>query len=72
MSAPNPDNPGTGPAISTPGSQTLARGLAALQAVAGSPGGLTVQQVADKVGVHRTIAYRLLGTLAQYRFIAKA
>ena len=33
------------------GSQTLARGLSALQAVATSPNGLTVQQVADFVGV---------------------
>lgn len=54
-----------------PGSQTLARGLAALQLVAGSPSGLTAQQVADDIGVHRTIAYRLLTTLAQYRFVAK-
>jgi DNA-binding IclR family transcriptional regulator len=58
--------------ISTaPGSQTLARGLNALQLVSDAPAGLTVQQVADGVGVHRTIAYRLLATLAQYRFIAK-
>jgi len=54
-----------------PGSQTLARGLAALQLVASSPMGLTAQQVADDIGVHRTIAYRLLTTLAQYRFVAK-
>jgi DNA-binding IclR family transcriptional regulator len=54
-----------------PGSQTLARGLAALQLVAAAPNGLTAQQVADDIGVHRTIAYRLLTTLAQYRFVAK-
>jgi len=60
------------PATGMPGSQTLARGLTALQAVASAPGGLTVQQVADHIGVHRTIAYRLLSTLAQFRFIAKA
>jgi DNA-binding IclR family transcriptional regulator len=54
-----------------PGSQTLARGLAALQLVASSPTGLTVQQVADDIGVHRTIAYRLLTTLANFRFVAK-
>ena len=33
--------------------------------------GLTVQQVADDIGVHRTIAYRLLSTLAQFRMVAK-
>ncbi|MGE5696038.1 MAG: IclR family transcriptional regulator [Candidatus Sericytochromatia bacterium] len=54
-----------------PGSQTLARGLAVLQAVATSRAGLNAQQVADHVGVHRTIAYRLLSTLAQYRLVAK-
>ena len=55
-----------------PGSQTLARGLTALQVVATTPGGLTAQQVAERIGVHRTIAYRLLTTLAQHRLVAKA
>lgn len=54
-----------------PGSQTLARGLAALQLVATSSAGLTAQQVADEIGVHRTIAYRLLATLSQFRLVAK-
>ncbi|WP_082961676.1 IclR family transcriptional regulator [Mycobacterium sp. 852002-51152_SCH6134967] len=54
-----------------PGSQTLARGLAALQLVASSRTGLTAQQVADDIGVHRTIAYRLLSTLSQFRLVAK-
>jgi len=53
------------------GSQTLARGLTALQMVADSPSGLTVQQLADRLGVHRTIAHRLLSTLAQFRLVAK-
>lgn len=53
------------------GSQTLARGLSVLQVVASTPAGVTAQQVADHVGVHRTIAYRLLSTLAQNRYIAK-
>src|SRR6201991_5235856 len=39
--------------------------------VAASPTGLTVQQLADQIGVHRTIAYRLLSTLAQFRLVAK-
>jgi DNA-binding IclR family transcriptional regulator len=59
------------PPTTAPGSQTLARGLNALQLVAHSPAGMTVQQIADGVGVHRTIAYRLLGTLSQFRFVAK-
>jgi DNA-binding IclR family transcriptional regulator len=60
------------PVTAAPGSQTLARGLHALQLVAAAKGGLTIQQVADHIGVHRTIAYRLLSTLASYRLVAKA
>jgi DNA-binding IclR family transcriptional regulator len=45
--------------------------LSALQLVASSPSGLTVSEVADDIGVHRTIAYRLLSTLAQFRFVAR-
>ncbi len=60
-----------GQVTTAPGSQTLARGLNALQLVADASAGLTVQQVADGIGVHRTIAYRLLATLAQFRFVAK-
>jgi DNA-binding IclR family transcriptional regulator len=44
------------PTTTAPGSQTLARGLNALQLVADAAAGLTVQQVADGLGVHRTIA----------------
>src|SRR6201988_3787374 len=62
---------GDGPPSGVPGSQTLARGLSVLQVIADSGVGLTVQEVADHVGVHRTIAYRLLGTLSQFRFVAK-
>ena len=59
------------PTTTAPGSQTLARGLIALQLVADAPAGLTVQQVADGIGVHRTIAYRLLATLAQFSFVSQ-
>ena len=62
---------GAAPVGAMPGSQTLARGLTALQSVAATPGGLTVQQVADQIGVHRTIAYRLLATLAQFNLVAR-
>ncbi|HXL61027.1 MAG TPA: helix-turn-helix domain-containing protein, partial [Mycobacterium sp.] len=62
---------GDGSPNGAPGSQTLARGLSVLQAIATSRVGLTVQEVADYVGVHRTIAYRLLSTLAQFRLVGK-
>jgi DNA-binding IclR family transcriptional regulator len=64
----------TGPA--TPpsknlGSQTLDRGIRALVMVAAAPAGLTVQEVADRLAVHRTIAHRLLSTLADHHLIAR-
>jgi DNA-binding IclR family transcriptional regulator len=53
------------------GSQTLSRGLSALELIAAAPGGLTVQDVADRLDVHRTIAHRLLGTLSEHRLVAR-
>jgi len=53
------------------GSQTLDRGIRALLMVAESPGGLTVQEVADRLEVHRTIAHRLVATLADHHLIAR-
>ena len=55
----------------TLGSQTLDRGIRALVMVAAAPGGLTVQEVADRLEVHRTIAHRLLATLADHHLIAR-
>ena len=48
----------------TAGSQTLARGLEILRAVAAAPDGMAVTEVSETAGVHRTIAYRALNTLA--------
>lgn len=53
------------------GTQTLARGLHALELVANSAGGLTIQDVADRLGVHRSIATRLLATIADRRLISR-
>ncbi|MFC5745844.1 IclR family transcriptional regulator [Actinomadura rugatobispora] len=52
------------------GSQTLARGLRALLTVVESSGGMTVQELARELDVHRSIAYRLLQTLADFGFVA--
>jgi DNA-binding IclR family transcriptional regulator len=56
----------------TAGSQTLARGLAALKAVADAGDGLTIQEVADRLGVHRTIAYRILNTLSDAKLVHRS
>ncbi|MGH3414988.1 MAG: IclR family transcriptional regulator [Actinocrinis sp.] len=44
-------------------SQTLDRGLRALEELADAAAGLTVTELADRLGVNRTIVYRLLATL---------
>lgn len=53
------------------GSQTLARGLTALQLIADAPSGLSIQEVAERLDVHRTVASRLLATLVQFRLVAR-
>ena len=53
------------------GSQTLARGLTAMQLICDSPGGLTIQEVAEQLEIHRTVAARLLATLGQFHLIAR-
>lgn len=58
-------------AARVPGSQTLARGLDALRAVVDSREGLTPQELAARLDVHRTIAYRILLTLAEAGMVAK-
>ena len=59
------------PASRTAGSQTLARGITILKTVAAARDGLTIQDVADQVEVHRTIAYRILNTLSDANLIRK-
>jgi DNA-binding IclR family transcriptional regulator len=58
--------------VQTPaGSQTLARGLTALELISEAPGGLTIQELAERLEIHRTVAARLLATLVQFRLIAR-
>lgn len=59
------------PGARAPGSQTLARGLDALKAVVDSHDGLTPQELAKLLGVHRTIAYRILVTLSDAGFATR-
>lgn len=52
------------------GAQTLSRGLRALEILAErSP--LTIQQLADELGVHRSIAYRIVRTLEAHRLVVR-
>ena len=52
-------------------SQTLDRGLRVLQVLAGSPGGLTVTELAGRLGVNRTVVYRLVSTLEQHALLRR-
>jgi DNA-binding IclR family transcriptional regulator len=54
------------------GSQTLARGLSALRLVASTPESLGVQDVAERLGIHRTIARRVLTTPADFHLISRS
>ncbi|MCK2244619.1 MULTISPECIES: IclR family transcriptional regulator [unclassified Crossiella] len=54
------------------GSKTLDNGIRLLKEVARTPGGLTVTELARAVGVHRTVAYRLLGTLSAHGLVSQS
>ncbi|HEV7977440.1 IclR family transcriptional regulator [Amycolatopsis sp.] len=53
------------------GAKTLDNGIRVLKAVAAHPQGLGVTELARLVGVHRTVAYRLLGTLTQHSLVSQ-
>ena len=53
------------------GSQTLERGLHVLRMLAEEPDGLGASEVAARLGVHRSIAYRLLMALTRQNFAAR-
>ncbi|MEI7054777.1 helix-turn-helix domain-containing protein [Nocardioides sp. CCNWLW239] len=54
------------------GSQTLARGLRTLEMVATARDGLSIQEVATRLDVHRSIASRMLATLAEFRLVTRS
>lgn len=54
-----------------PQSQTLDRGLRILEHLASAGGAQPVAEVATAVGLHRSIAYRLLRTLEDHRLVER-
>jgi DNA-binding IclR family transcriptional regulator len=52
--------------------QTLDRGLQALDLVSRTPAGMTVGELADKLGVHRAICYRIISTLEEHNLVVRA
>lgn len=53
-------------------SQTLDRGLRVLAAVADAPDGLSVTELANTLGIGRTVVYRLVVTLEQHAFLRRS
>ncbi|MHA7218005.1 IclR family transcriptional regulator [Arthrobacter sp. MDT1-48-3] len=54
-----------------PASQTLSRGIRALELLADAPDGRTTAEVAGALGVHRSIAYRILRTLEEHSLVVR-
>ena len=52
----------------TAGSQTLSRGLRALEVLAEARSPLSIAELSEALGVHRSNTYRLLRTLEDHRF----
>lgn len=53
------------------GSQTLSRGLTALELIGQSDAPLSVSELGAQLGIHRSMAYRLVKTLEQHGFIER-
>ena len=53
------------------GSQTLGRGLKALTIIGESDERITVAKLAQELGIHRSMAYRLVKTFEDYGFVEK-
>jgi DNA-binding IclR family transcriptional regulator len=56
---------------SAPHSQTLSRGLHMLELVVSAPEPPTIAEVAAQLGVHRSIAYRILRTLEDHGLVTR-
>lgn len=53
------------------GSQTLSRGLTALSLIANEPNPMSVSTLAGRLGIHRSMAYRLVATLEQHGLVSR-
>lgn len=61
------------PAATTtaPASQTLSRGIRILEVLADARAPLSIDDVAERLGVHRSVAYRLLRTLEDHGLVTR-
>lgn len=61
---------GAAPTQASP-SQTLSRGIRALEILAAAQNPLTIAELADAMGVHRSVAYRILRTLEDHSLLVR-
>lgn len=54
-----------------PASQTLSRGIRILEVLADAREPLTIDDIAARLGVHRSVAYRLLRTLEEHGLVTR-
>ncbi|WP_460797310.1 IclR family transcriptional regulator [Microbacterium sp. GXF0217] len=55
----------------TPASQTLSRGIRILEILADAHEPLMIDDIATRLGVHRSVAYRLLRTLEEHALVSR-
>ena len=60
-----------GAAPSAPPLQTLSRGIRMLELLADASGPLTISTIASRLGLHRSIAYRILRTLEDHGLVVR-
>ncbi|MCA4132135.1 IclR family transcriptional regulator [Arthrobacter sp. M4] len=58
-------------AQSVPPSQTLSRGIRALEILAAAERPLSIAELASEMGVHRSVAYRILRTLEDHALLVR-
>ncbi|WP_411734453.1 IclR family transcriptional regulator [Paeniglutamicibacter sp.] len=61
----------TATSTTAPASQTLSRGIRMLEILAEANGPKTIAELAEDLGVHRSIAYRILRTLESHRLVTR-
>jgi len=66
-----PQTAGTTKSVDSAHSQTLSRGIRLLEILAEAPGSMTIAELAESLGVHRSIAYRILRTLEDHRLVMR-
>ncbi|WP_203580659.1 IclR family transcriptional regulator [Microbacterium hibisci] len=58
-------------ATTTPASQTLSRGIRILEVLADARRALSIDEIAERLEVHRSVAYRLLRTLEDHGLVER-